>query len=416
MNLDSRRVALLLPLVFAVACGENKPQAAPDASASAARSDVDPALDSRLANALKSVGKPSGSAPPSSADQPPATGVFEPGLADKAIAKGAPPKIQMFGDGNDPKIVLHAAPAEVEKVTVTVIQASQGNPDIPLVYSLLIGPPDKVDAQSKAKDDKAASAKPAASAAASAAPAAPPSSGTQAMVALVTGITVAGVDKDELPKKLLEQVGALKGARVAFTLSPTGLSGFSHVPLAADAEGAGAYDNHLWALEESLSALYTPAPDRPVGEGAYWMVTDRRTSFGSDVVRYRVFTVKAVEGDNAALAIDARQYAADESRPSIVAVEGQQNVVVARYAGGGKGGIVLAPKSRWAQAGKVQLQVAADLVPSEAKNDPQAPRGQVKFELAAQVGELDPSQLGGGSPRPNPGPGKPGPGKPGPGR
>jgi hypothetical protein len=414
MNLDSGKVALLLPLLLSVGCGETKQQAAPDASASAAATDIDPALDSRLANALKSVGKPSGSAPPASADQPPASGVFEPGLADKALAKGAPPKIQIFGDGNDPKIVLHAAAPEVEKLTVTVIQASQGNPDIPLVYSLLIGPPDKVSAQAdKPKDDKAAKPKPAGSAAASVAPAASdaPSGSPSSMVALVQGITVAGVDKDELPKKLLEQVAALKGARVSFTVTPTGLTGFSH-PQLADGEGAGAYDNHLSALEESLSALYTPAPDRPVGEGAYWMVTDRRTSFGSDVIRYRVFTVKAVEGDNAAIAIDVRQYAADESRPSIVAVENQQTVVVARYAAGGKGGIVLAPKSRWAQAGKVQLQVGADLVPSESKSDPQAPRGQVKFELAAQVGELDPSQLGG---QPGGAPQRPGPARP-PGR
>lgn len=413
------RITLVLAALLApVGCGSETQQAKPDPSASAASTPEDSLLGGKLAK----LGKNAPSSAAVDADQPPANGVFAPGLADKAHKKGAAPVIKMFDEGAEPRLSLFASPPDREKLTVTVLLSSQGNPQIPLVFGLSILPPGETPPDEAAKPapskkgptSPAATAKsaPSADVAATSAPKIDlPPDADRRLVAHVTSIGVAGVEADELPKKMLETIQALKGATVSFTVTKTGVTGFSHAAAPDAAERTS--DLHLGALEEALSGLYTAAPDKPVGEGAYWMVTDRRTSFGSDVVRYRVYKVQKVEGDSAVISIDVRQYSADEARPSIVAVDGdQQNVVLGKYQGGGRGGLEAAPKSRWPAGGAIQLKVAAEIVPGDQKDNPQAPRGAISFELAAQVGELE---VGAAPPGAPPGrPGAPPPGAPAP--
>ena len=58
---------------------------------------------------------------------------------------------------------------------------------------------------------------------------------------------------------------------------------------------------------EAVGHIVFPVPDKGIGVGGFWMVTDRAPGAAVDVVRYRVFTVKALEGKQAALSIDLTQ-------------------------------------------------------------------------------------------------------------
>jgi len=401
----------LLLVLLPLGCGSSD-QATPAPSASAVVDQgADPLLDGKLADALKSVNKP-GMAPPAASNQPPPHGVFEPGMADKAFAPNAAPTITVLDDGKDPKLQLLANLPEVEKLTMTIVVASQGNPPIPLVFDMLIGDADKVAAAGKPKAAAPTAPKEASSADAAAAPP-PAANANHAMAALVQNVSVAGIGKEELPKKILDQFESLKGVTLSFTATPAGLTNFSHVMPKGSEEAKGGFDMHIDGLEEALSAMYTPGPDRPVGEGAYWMLTDRRTSFGSDVIRYRVFTVKQVDGDHALVSIQVSQYAASDARPTIVAVQGSDAVSMAAYQAQGQGGLELVPGSRWGKQGGIKLAVGADLVPTDQKDDPQAPHGKVQFQLAGQIGIMDLSDAGGAPGGPNGGaPGGPNGGAP----
>src|SRR6185295_12885361 len=84
---------------------------------------------------------------------PPETGVFAPGFADKAQAVGAPAKVEVLGEGTEPRITLALAPGDDEQretITVGVRQGGQGG-TIALDYALSL----KIDKpKDKPKDDK----------------------------------------------------------------------------------------------------------------------------------------------------------------------------------------------------------------------------------------------------------------------
>jgi len=94
--------------------------------------------------------------------------------------------------------------------------------------------------------------------------------------------------------------------------------------------------------------MRVPAPDKPVGVGAYWMVTDRSSILGVEVIRYRVFRVQEVDKAKVKLSLEIRQYAA---KPSVQAAG--EKLEVSRFESQGKGevalilGNLLAPESAY---------------------------------------------------------------------
>ncbi len=390
----SRTTPLVLSSLLFIGCPEEKNPATAEASASAG--DGQAQLGGRVDEAVK--GLATASAGQGDPNQPPPGGIFAPGVADRALAPGAPPRVQILGEGEDPKIVLGASvPRGKERVNLLVQAALMGKAILPpLVFQLDVGPPtadpapgDKGPEPDKkaAPDKKPAPGPGAAPSAAVAADLGPPPPGDHPLVATIVGVVIPGVD--EPPKEVAELFDAMKGATFKFTMTKTGPTGFSRAfAKQGDPKLLQSLDLELGAVEDALTGLYTPAPDKPVGEGAYWMVVDRRTTFGMEVVRYRVFTVKDITGDQAELSIQVKQYAVNE-RSSIAELSRMENPVMVEYDAVGDGTSLVGPGSRFPTAGQYKTEISTTITPGQAKGNPQAPKGELGFQLVAQMGPIE---------------------------
>jgi len=66
---------------------------------------------------------------------------------------------------------------------------------------------------------------------------------------------------------------------------------------------------------EALVLATVPLPAKPVGVGAQWIAETRMPLSGLDVIAYRAYRVKAIEGDRLRLSLDVKAYAADKEAP-----------------------------------------------------------------------------------------------------
>ena len=85
------------------------------------------------------------------------------------------------------------------------------------------------------------------------------------------------------------------------------------------------------------------------------MTTDRVSSMGMDVLRYRVFRIEKLEHDELTLSIDSRQYATDEHAPIPGAPPGAA-VSMEGFESQGKGDVTLPGKSFVPARGKLNLR------------------------------------------------------------
>ncbi|MBI4955523.1 MAG: hypothetical protein HY908_26110, partial [Myxococcales bacterium] len=154
-------------------CGGEKPSVkADDAGAPDAGKK---AVDSKIAAALEATGSPSSSA--SAGQKPPPNGVFGPGEADLAIAPNTPPKVELLGEGREPRFGFRPSAAAVlpRELTVEFVtqRAGQVSPQVSFRLAVGDGPlPAAPGASGKPAASGAPSAKPVASVAPTAKPAA----------------------------------------------------------------------------------------------------------------------------------------------------------------------------------------------------------------------------------------------------
>jgi hypothetical protein len=320
----SRLLARLAPLALALSfgaagtvgagCAEEKKPAPADADAGA-QGPQKPVLDGKLAAAVQAAesAQPA-SASKDGADGPPESGVFGPGLADKAMPPGAPAKMEILGDGREPRSLLVSAPADEQKEGVSLtVRIQQGA--IPGDFALAL----KVD---KPKDDKK-------------------TDGPRST--RVVGKIASASAPPQAPRDLSDKLGKLKGGEVHYTLGPDG--GVSDVgfALGKDAD-PGLGDLVVKALVDAIGVSMPPLPKKPVGVGAFWMVTDRSTAFGVEVVRYRVYKIERLDKDGASFSVDVRQYAAKDDA-DLGALGGGQKMTLQRFESSGKA------KVEWTAAG-----------------------------------------------------------------
>lgn len=371
----------LLAAAALIACGDEGSKVAPAASASAA--PTGPVLEGKLGEAAKDLAK-GAEKPASSAaagvDGPPPNGMFPPGGADRAHPAGAPPKVELMGDGSEPRLQLGATRPEGKQDAVLVVAVSSGKQQAlpPLALRLSIGP--RAEKKRPAGTDPAKSGiRPAAEEATRAA-----SPGETLIIAEITEAAIAGMPGGQIPPQLGEAIAKMKGSTVSWPVGPNGPGLIEHKLAAGAEEGL---DIALEAVEEALGALLVPTPDKPVGEGATWMVTDRTSSMGIEGVRYRFVKVENVDGDRATLGVTIRKYAASDrldlplgpqmSTASLDGIDAQA-----------KSTIKLVPKTWVPDEGEVSSRLMATLAPPGGKN-PQAQqpqqRAQVQLEVAAQL-------------------------------
>ncbi|MFO0613880.1 MAG: hypothetical protein U0414_14915 [Polyangiaceae bacterium] len=425
---------LVLGLGSAVA-GACSDKAADGALASAsgsgsASADAMANFGGKIGKALRAPPSAISSASSQLGGEPPPQGIFAPGDADKIVRRGAP-QVTVFDEGASPKVNLSSYVLAGEWKIPLALQVSMGQRSIgvPALGMILHmrplnpgeeepreAPPEPPPAASSSASAKPSSAPKAPKAPASASPSARPAagapkpagsasaapSGSAAMeippgpppvvpsseqsVRMLVTISDAKVQADAaaVTPAQAELAAGLNGSSIVFTVSSIGPTAFRSVL------GPGADQRlHLVlsAIEEILSTDYVPAPNKPIGTGGYFMVLDRVSSMGMDVVRYRVFKVVKVTGDVATLMIDDRQYAANAKIDGPPGAPDQGEL--AGYAAVAKGVSELPPKSMYPVGTILQFQMQAAIGQSMGGLEFLAQLGAVPAGVQFQAGPGD---------------------------
>ena len=327
-----RSCLLALTLALAVSsCAEEKKPEVADAGDDGGAQKVAPG--GRLGRAFASAAAASPSASPGE-QQPPETGIFAPGLADKAHPAGAPPALVLASEGNPPKVPLSYDPLKKHKLEVQ-FQLRMGRGGIPTIAATIeVGPrgdaSDDKGAEGEKKDDaKKDDAKKGEAKKDDAkkddakkddakkddAPAEPalaawpaPKAGEVDLVARFTKLELVG---QKAQKEVTDALDKMRGATVEVRTNKLGLVVGPRVSLPAGAQpGLGLA---VKAIGEGILLLSPGLPDKPVGVGAQWMITDRAASASSgvEVVRYRAYRFEKMNKGAAVISLTTRQYAAD---------------------------------------------------------------------------------------------------------
>jgi len=251
----------------------------PDAAAVDKTAQLDPSL-------AKAVEAANAKAPvqAGAASGPPPNGIFGPGAADKEMPVGAPAKITLGGQGEQPRYTLAGAtfkPGSKTKGTIQVaVQTDPRQGALPVDFAL------------------AFEGKPPAAGA--------PTTALTHVVATVTAATVAAVD---LPAEVTDHLKMLKGSRVEYDLAANG-AGSNFTPVLTKQADASELKNVFNALGDALATITVPVPAEPLGTGAFWMATTRESVMGLDTVTYRLIRVQRAEPTQVTLTLETKRYAA----------------------------------------------------------------------------------------------------------
>ena len=276
-------LALAVPLA-GVACEDKKPSDAahPDASAGTDKyATADPKLSKALqAAASASAGTDSG---------PPPTGIFAEGVADRRHPKHVPTKVDVISDGNDPKVSLTPAgdastdtrPSSYGLAALEVAQQMGQRVALPTIdFGLVLGP----------------------------APA--DAGGADQLVAVVKSSATAKEQAAQLPPGMDKEIASLQGSEIHIAMTADGKE--SDVAMVLGRTSRAELDRLVQNAAESLVFATVPAPGKPVGVGAQWIAETRMPLSGLDVIAYRAYRVKSIDGDRLHLTLDVKAYAVDK--------------------------------------------------------------------------------------------------------
>lgn len=314
-------MAALLMTVALAACNDEKRNTSsadagvPDASVNG------PVLGGKLGQAVAAAASAGPVAPADKPDGgPPETGIFAPGAADQTQAPNGPPKLELFAEGSNPKLPLAYtfAPGAERKATM-LLQVRAAQAQLTPLTVALVFKSEKPKDEKKADKDKDKD-KPAAE------PSGLPVTVKLAEVKPLRGGSI-GADLENLKDVVLRY-------RLTAAGVPTDLA------IEYPKKSSEAIELVTGALIDAIIGMTVPLPDKPVGAGAYWMVSDRARSSGVDVVRYRVAKVVKIDDKTATLSLDVRQYAAN-SNFALPGLPKEVQVSLDKYESQGKGEVSL---------------------------------------------------------------------------
>jgi hypothetical protein len=350
-----------------IGCEEEKKPAA-SSGADGGISDK-PAIDPSIAKAMAAASAKKGGAAANNAGGPPASGVFEPGEADKQLARGAAPKITLGSEGSEPRVTLTVQPKPGFKRTMNVQllmrSGRQGLP--PLDFTLLL--------QAQKPKAPAAAAEPAA---ANAAPE------PVAVVGTVQAVRIAQSQGMAVPKEAQDELGTLKGSKVEFNIQPNGAGDGFRYELSKTADPG--MENLMRSFTETLTTVILPYPDKPVGAGAFWMATSRENAIGVDVIAYRMVKVESIEGDKIKLSVNSKRYAV-EKKFDLPELPRDQKFSLDEFQSIGEGQFEMKKDVAFPTNGELSLGFVATLLPEGQAGQPgqaDQQRPQVESRTRAQ--------------------------------
>ncbi len=278
-------VALAAPLAGSLVACEDKKPTTTEAAKGDGGADKLATADPKLAKALQAAA----SASAGNDTGPPPNGVFADGAADRRHAKGAPTKVAMVTDGSAPKVTLApTADASTDAARATsyglagleTVAMQSGHPMPAIDFTLMLGPAKKDDG------------------------------GSDVLVATVKAAKPAQQQMGQMPPGLGQAIASMQGTEFRMKITPDGRESDMATSLAKGARPE--LDSLAQSAAEALVVDTVPLPDRPVGVGAQWIAESRMQIQGIDVVAYRAYRIKGIDGDRMHLTLDVKAYAADK--------------------------------------------------------------------------------------------------------
>jgi hypothetical protein len=280
-------VALWLVLaapVVAAACEEKKSASEGSRGDSGAETDKFATADPKLEKALKAAAAASGG----SDNGPPPEGIFAPGVADQRHPKSAPTKVDMIADGSEPRVTLTSSgDAAVDSHRM----ATSYGPAV-VQIGLQLGP---------------RTALPNIDLALALGPARKDDGGDEWLVGTVRKALPSKEQLGQLPPGVDKQIGTLEGTQLRVRTNADGIESELQVQLGKNA--ITELERVAGNAGEALILADVPLPPKPVGAGAQWIAETRMPWNGIDVLAYRAYRVKDIDGDRLHLTLDVKAYA-----------------------------------------------------------------------------------------------------------
>jgi hypothetical protein len=305
--------------------------------------------DPKLARALQAAA----SAAPANDNGPPPNGIFAPGVADKRHPKGAPTTVEMLSDGAEPKLTLNdGAPDAVRASSYgpgaleLVVQLGPRQAFPTVDFALVFG--------AAKKDD----------------------GGNDWLVGEAKKTSLAQDQVGDLQPGTDQVVAMLQGSQLRIKLAPSGAE--SDLKVTAGGKTPSSLSRLTETAAEMLVFSTVPLPTKPVGVGAQWIAESRLPLSEMEVIAYRAFQVKAIEGNRLHLSLTVNAYATspDIEMPEVpkgatlqqVAVQGQGEMELVR-------GEILARKSQVQQRVVMVFTAPPGMTPPGADPGEPAPKG-----------------------------------------
>jgi hypothetical protein len=289
MSASNRYVVPLFAATFgacllATGCDEKKPppEAAggPDAGT---KLDKYATADSKLTKALQAAEK----AAPGTDDGPPPEGVFAPGVADRRHPASTPAKVELVTDGDEPRVMLAttadaSADSSLSRVygpAVLEVAVQLGpRTALPTIdMSLLLG---------AAKGDP---------------------SGPDWIAATIKKALPSPDQAADIGPEGAKEVASLEGTQLLVKVTDDGRASDLRTILGKGARQE--LDRVAKNAAEALLFATAPAPPKAVGVGAQWFAETRMAWAGIDVIAYRAFKVKSIDGNRVDVSVDVKGYA-----------------------------------------------------------------------------------------------------------
>ncbi len=337
-GLSAITLALAGAALLGAACDEKKStESSPSAEAGVA--DKYATADPKLTKALQVAAAASAN----NENGPPPDGVFAPGVADHRHPKGAPTTVDMVGDGDEPKIALSSTSPDAARSSygpaafeLGMQTGRQATPTVDL--GLTLGP---------AKKDEG---------------------GTDWLVADVKKASPAKEQVGELPAGTDKLIATLEGTQVRVKLSADGAESDLQTQLGKDA--VKEVDRIAENAAEALVFASVPLPPKPVGVGAQWIAETRMPLASLDVIAYRAFRVKGIDGNRVRLSFDLKAYAAS---PTTTLVGVPKEATLEQVDAQGQGELELVRGESLARKSDVQLRVVMVFQAPSAANPSEPP-------------------------------------------
>jgi hypothetical protein len=357
--MQTRRLPVALSLLLASpfvagACDEKKSTSeGASRTDAAAETDKYATADPKLEKALKAAAAASAGAE----NGPPPDGIFPPGVADQRHPKGAPTKVDVISDGAEPRLLLTSsadAAADTHRVAsaygpamLEVILQTGPRSAFPTIdFALALGPAKKEEG------------------------------GEDWLVGTVKKALPAKEQLGQLPAGTDKQIATLEGTQLRLRTNADGIESDLQVQLGKNT--IGELEHIAESAGEALMMAQVPLPSKPVGAKAQWIAESRMPWNGVDVLAYRAYRVKEVDGDRLHLTVDVKAYCTqkDALLPGI-----PKGATLMQFAAEAQGEIDLVRGESMAHRSTVQgrlvMVFAQPGAPTEPSPTGEPPRGQV---------------------------------------